>query len=112
MRSLANTRIVIENAKQIDEYGDPVDGSDTNVGGPYPASLIERRLTSVDQNDNTKIAFVRYAVLRVKSSVPIEQDQIISDLKGNARWQIDSVTTVSTPFGPMDKVAQLRRLSS
>jgi hypothetical protein len=112
MRSLATTRIVIENAKDIDEYGDPVDGSDTTLGGPYSASLIERRLTTVDPSDQTKVAFVRYAVLRVKNSVPVEQDNIISDLKGNTRWIVTSVTTVRTPMGPMDKVCQLRRLSS
>lgn len=112
MRSLANTRISIENPKELDEYGDPVDGSDTSLGGPYSASLIERNKVSTDPNDFSKVAFVRYANLRVKSTVPVEQDNVILDLKTSIRWQVVSITQNTSPMGPMDKLCQLRRLSS
>lgn len=111
MRSLANTRILIDNPVELDEYDEPIAGTGDPLG-PYPASLIERRQITADPNDFEKVGFVRYANLRVKSTVPVVQDKIITDVKTNIKWQVESVTSVRTPMGPMDTIAQLRRLSS
>lgn len=113
MRSLANTTISIENTKQLDpDYDEPIDGSDSTVGGPYPASLIERRIITADPSDNDKPTFLRYAVLRLRSNIVIEVDNIIVDQKTSKRWIVEEVTQLFNPMTGMDLRCQLRRLSS
>lgn len=112
MRSLANTTVAIELPKQYDEYDQVIEGSDTSLGGPYPASLIERRQIMDSATDNDRPTYIRYAVLRIRTDIPIEVDNIIVDQKTGRRWAVDEVTQLSNPMTGMDLRCQLRRISS
>jgi len=110
MRSLANTTVQLVSASNQDEYGDVVAGE--LIGNPFPVSLIERRQLVADPSDNTTPTYVRYAVMRCRSNIEIEVDQILTDLKTNKKWAVDEVTQLFNPMTGMDLRCQLRRVSS
>lgn len=112
MRSLANTTVSIEHSKQLDEYDEPIDGSDSTLSQPFPASLIERRQIVASPGDADQPTYVRYAVLRCKPGIDINVDNIVVDLKTSKRWIVDEVTQLFNPMTGMDLRCQLRRASS
>lgn len=107
----ANTKVQVGTGERGEnEFGDPTGGAIDATSPAYPASLIERSRTVMDDADPTPRTVV-WAVLRVSPRIApsLVLNSIVHDVNTGKTWTVEEVVNRGrTTYGTSDVTFNLK----